>query len=133
MNFLKKVILFLCTTLFLFGSTDLKHANSYTDAIEQGKKQNKHVVLFTHSPFCPWCRKMETDTLENPKVIKLLNEKYIFVSIDISTEIETDDVPSEYLPQGTPTTFVIDPSTQNKLFTMRGYKAPKSFLWRLNK
>ena len=76
---------------------------------------------------------MEADTLSNPDVIKLLNEKYIFVSIDLSTELEIEDVPSRFLPQGTPTTFVIDPKTQKSLFTMRGYKKPKSFIWRLSK
>ena len=133
MNVIKKVILFLSTTLFLYGSVDLKYADSYTDAIEKGIKQNKNVVLFAHSPFCPWCRKMEADTLENSKVIKLLNEKYIFVSIDLSTELETEDVPSRFLPQGTPITFVINPTNQEKLFTMRGYKKPDSFIWRLSK
>jgi len=133
MNFIKTLILFLSTTLFLYGSANLKIADSYTDAIEKGVKQKKHVVLFAHSPFCPWCRKMEINTFENEKVITLLNEKYIFVSIDLSTELETEDVPNRFLPQGTPVTFIIDPTNQENLFTMRGYKAPKSFLWRLNK
>ncbi len=133
MNIFKKLILLLSTTLFLYGSTELKHADSYNDAIQKGIKENKHVVLFAHSPFCPWCRKMEADTLSNHEVIKLLNEKYIFVTIDLSTEVEREDVPHKFLPQGTPTTFVIDPTNQENLFTMRGYKTPDSFIWRLSK
>lgn len=133
MTILKKLILLLSTTLFLYGAEQLKHADSYIGAINQGIKENKHVILFAHTPFCPWCRKMEADTLANEKVIKLLNEKYIFVSIDLSTEVEREDVPEEYLPDGTPTTFVIDPTTQENLFTMKGYKSPDSFIWRLNK
>jgi len=133
MSLIKKIVLLLSATLFLYGSDDLKVADSYTDAIEDGIALKKHVILFAHSPFCPWCRKMEADTLENKKVIKLLNEKYIFVSIDLSTELETEDVPSKFLPRGTPTTFVIDPTTGDTLFTMRGYKSPKSFIWRLSK
>jgi len=133
MNLIKKLVLLLSATLFLYGSADLKHADSYTDAIEQGIKEKKSVVLFAHSPFCPWCRKMEADTLSNQKVIQLLNEKFIFVTIDLSTDIETEDVPKRFLPQGTPTTFVIDPTTQEVQFTMRGYKKAKSFIWRLNR
>lgn len=133
MKLLTKLFLLLSTTLFLYGASEIKHANSYTEAIKQGIKENKHVILFAHTPFCPWCRKMESDTLANEKVIKLLNEKYIFVTIDLSTEVETEDVPEQYLPQGTPTTFVIDPTTQENLFTMRGYKSPDSFIWRLSK
>lgn len=121
------------STLTLFGAPTLKHADSYKDALEQGVKEKKHVILFAHSPFCPWCRKMEHDTLENEQVIKLLNEKYIFLAVDLSLTMETEDIPSRFLPQGTPVTFVIDPETEEGLFTMRGYKAPKSFIWRLEK
>ena len=127
-------IIFICvSSLTLFGATALKHADSYKDALQQGIKEKKHIILFAHSPFCPWCAKMENDTLSNEKVIKLLNEKYIFLSVDLSLEMDIEDIPSEFLPQGTPVTFVIDPETQNGLFTMRGYKDPKSFIWRLEK
>lgn len=128
------IVFTLClTTASLFAASTLKHADSYQDALEQGVKENKHVILFAHSPFCPWCRKMEHDTLSNEKVITLLNEKYIFLAVDLSLQMETEDIPSKFLPKGTPVTFVIDPETEDGLFTMRGYKTPKSFIWRLQK
>jgi len=122
-------------SLFILSlqASTLKHADSYKDALEQGVKENKHVILFAHSPFCPWCRKMEEETLSNEKVIKLLNEKYIFISVDMSLSMDIEDVPPRFLPRGTPTTYVIDPATGEGLFTMRGFKSPKSFLWRLEK
>ncbi len=127
-------IVFICiSSLSLFGSPTLKHADSYQEALELGVKEKKHVILFAHSPFCPWCRKMEQDTLSNEGVIKLLNEKYIFLAVDLSLQMETEDIPSRFLPQGTPVTFVIDPETEEGLFTMRGYKSAKSFMWRLEK
>jgi thioredoxin-related protein len=134
---MKKILLsiiFICvSSLTLLEASALKYANSYKEAIEQGVKEHKHVILFANSPFCPWCRKMEHDTLSDENVIKLLNEKYIFLSVDLSLQMETEDIPSRFLPQGTPVTFVIDPETQEGLFTMRGYKSPKSFIWRLEK
>lgn len=131
-KFLKYLAIASFFILSLQAST-LKHADSYTDALKQGVKENKHVILFAHSPFCPWCRKMEEETLSNEKVIKLLNEKYIFVSVDMSLNMDIEDVPPRFLPRGTPTTYVIDPTTAEGLFTMRGFKSPKSFLWRLEK
>ena len=132
MNILFKLILSLFITLSL-NANELNHADSYSDAIKDGIAQNKRVVLFTHSPFCPWCRKMEAGTLSNQKVIDLLNKRFIFVTVDLSLDIELEDVPKKFLPQGTPTTYVIDPKTQNLLFSLRGYKNSKSFLNRLSR
>ena len=53
MNIIKKLLLLVSTTLFLYGSGDLKIADSYTDAIEDGIYYKKHVILFAHSPFFP--------------------------------------------------------------------------------
>jgi thioredoxin-related protein len=134
MKKLLQILFFICiTSLTLYGAVTLKEADSYKDALKKGIKEHKHVILFAHSPFCPWCRKMEHDTLSNKKVIKLLNDKYIFISIDLSLSMDIEDVPTKFLPRGTPTTYVIDPTNEDTLYTMRGYKSPKSFLFRLGK
>ena len=103
------------------------------DAVKEGIAQNKRVVLFAHTPFCPWCKKMEADTLENQNVIKFLNKNEIFVTIDLSIDMDIEDVPKQFIPRGTPTTYVINPKDQSLLFTMRGYKNAKSFLSRLSR
>ncbi len=128
---IKIVLLFL--TVISLNALELKHADSYKDAIEQGIKESKSIVLFAHHPQCPYCRKMEANTLSDKKVIKLLNEKFIFVSVDVSLDMEIEDVPSEFIPAGTPTTYVIDPKTQKKLYSLRGYKSASSFLSRLTR
>jgi thioredoxin-related protein len=115
------------------NGAELYHANSYKDALNEGIKQHKLVVLFAHSPFCPWCRKMEAETLTDKKVITLLNKKFIFVAIDLSLDMDIDDVPKRFLPRGTPTTYVIDPKTEKLSYTLRGFKTAKSFLNRLSR
>ncbi len=130
MNKLVKILLIFFSVISL-NAIELNHADSYEDAMQEGIEQNKKVVLFAHSPFCPWCRKMEEETLSNEKVIKALNEKFIFVTVDLSLSMETEDIPKRFLPRGTPTTYVINPKDEGLLFTMRGYKNPKSFLGRL--
>jgi thioredoxin-related protein len=96
-KFIKIILIFIVA--ITLNASGLKHADSYEDAIEFGIKEKKYVVLFTHSPFCPWCRKMENETLSNQEVISLLNEKFIFVSVDLSVDVETEDVPKRFLPQ----------------------------------
>ncbi len=132
MKQLVKLILLLITVTFL-NASELKQADSYENAIAQGIKENKIVVLFAHHPQCPYCRKMKSTTLSNKDVIKILNEQFIFITIDLSLDIEVEDVPMRFLPKGTPVTFIIDPKNEEKLYSLRGYKDTKSFLKRLNR
>jgi len=125
-------LLFLALSIFTLNANELKHADSYADALEKGIAQNKSVVLFAHSPFCPWCRKMEAETLSDNEVIEYLNKNFIFVTVDLSLSMDIEDVPAKFLPEGTPTTYVIDPKTQELLYSLRGFKNKKSFLGRLS-
>jgi thioredoxin-related protein len=108
--------------------SSLKYAASYKEAIELGKKQKKNVLLFTYSPYCPWCTKMTQTTFINKKVIQYVNKNYIFVGVDINK----DKYPSRFKPNGVPTTYIIDPQKQKKLISMRGYKSAKSFYSRIS-
>lgn len=130
-KFIISIVLFFFSVVL--NATELRHADSYQDALVNGKNENKVVVLFAHHPQCPWCRKMKRETLSNTEVIQLLNEKFIFVTVDLSLDIETEDVPMEFLPEGTPVTYIIDPATEEKLYSLRGYKSPESFLKRLKR
>lgn len=126
-------LLFLFITSISLQADQLQHFDSYQEAIAQGVKEDKIVLLFIHHPQCPYCRKMEADTLEDKNVIQYLNKNVIFVTVDLSLEMQTEEVPLRFLPRGTPTTFAIDPKNEELLFSMRGYKSPKSFLGRLSR
>ena len=132
MKIFTKILLILLSIVALNG-TEIIHANSYADALEKGVEQNKPVMLFAHSPFCPWCRKMEADTLSDNEVIEYINKNFIFVTVDLSLSMDIEDVPARFLPEGTPTTYVIDPKTQELLYSLRGYKNKKSFLGRVSR
>jgi thioredoxin-related protein len=126
-------ILFLVLSIVALNASELIHADSYPDALKKGIEQNKPVALFAHSPFCPWCRKMEAETLSDNEVIEYLNENFIFVTVDLSLSMDIEDVPGKFLPEGTPTTYIIDPKTQELLYSLRGYKNKKSFLGRISR
>lgn len=126
-------LLLILFSVFTLNASDLIHADSYADALKKGVEQNKPVVLFAHSPFCPWCRKMEADTLSDEEVINFLNKNFIFVTVDLSLSMDIEDVPAKFLPEGTPTTYVIDPKNEELLYSLRGYKSKQSFLGRLSR
>ena len=129
MKSIAKVVILLCTITIILNASTLKQADSYEHAIEQGIKTDKNILMFMHNPHCPWCTKMEHETLSNLDVIKYINKNYIFVSIDV----DMDDFPSKFRPIGTPTTYVVNPKTEEKVFTMKGYKSAKSLLYRLKR
>jgi thioredoxin-related protein len=133
---MKKLFVYFALISFLSNTllaTGLKVATSYENAIDQGIQQNKHIILFAQSPSCPWCEKMEEETFSDQRVIYLLNEHYIFLSVNMSSQSEIENIPAKFLPRGTPTTFIIDPHTEELLYTMRGFKSAKNVLFRLSK
>lgn len=121
-------IFFIVSILSLTTFADsLKVYDSYIDAMFAGIKGDKNVVLFIESDFCPWCKKMKKTTLSNSEVINLLNKKYIFLKLNK----DTDFIPEQFIPNGVPTTYVIDPKVEESIFSLRGYKSASSFLSRL--
>ena len=49
------------------------------------------------------------------------------MSVDLSLDMEVEDVPMRFLPEGTPVTFIIDPKNEEKLYSLRGYKNTNHF------
>ena len=47
------------------------------DIFAQAKKQNRFVLLDLGAVWCHWCHVMEEITYRDPKVIALINSKYI--------------------------------------------------------
>lgn len=48
----------------------------------QKKKPEMPIMVFVHTDWCKYCKKMELTTFADPKVIEILNKKVFLVSID---------------------------------------------------
>ena len=46
----------------------------------------KNIVVFIHTDWCKYCKKMQGKTFQNEEVINLLNESFLFNSLDAETE-----------------------------------------------
>jgi thioredoxin-related protein len=77
----------LVLTIFLSISS---YASSETINIDklskQSLKENKHVLIFFHMTYCPYCEKMINESFEDVEIKKVL-KKY-FIMVDVNT---TDD------------------------------------------
>ncbi|MCK5111385.1 MAG: thioredoxin family protein [Arcobacteraceae bacterium] len=119
-----KIIISLILLLSWVFGTVLKDVESYKQALQIAKKQNKKVLMFMYSEYCPWCEKMEKTTLSDEKVINYINSKYIFLKMDS----EMGEYPQILKPRFIPTTYVINPKTKETVQEIYGYKSAKDFI-----
>ncbi|RLA78021.1 MAG: hypothetical protein DRG78_16075 [Epsilonproteobacteria bacterium] len=116
-----KYLLVLFLVINSYG-VDLKASYSYKEAISQAKKTNKKVLLYLKAGYCRWCVKMEKEVLFNSKVTKFINDNYIFLQLDK----DNDTYPKQFNTSIIPTTYLINPTTEEKIHAMYGYvKAPR--------
>ncbi len=113
----KFLLVIICFSNFIFAQT-LNTYTNYQEAIAQGIKENKPVLMFVYTDYCPWCDKMKKNTLKNKKTIDFISKNYIFLSIDK----EKDEYPEKFIPRFIPTTYLIDSKTQEEIYALYGYK-----------
>jgi thioredoxin-related protein len=96
------IILFIVNILV----SQLSSAQIKTVAFQQldslQKIEKKPVMVFLHTSWCKYCGSMKNTTLKNGEVVKALNEKYYFVSLDIEekTDISFRGHTFRYKPNG---------------------------------
>ncbi len=49
---------------------------------DEAKKLDRPLFVFIYADWCKWCKKFEKETLETPKIRKLLQDKYIPVTVN---------------------------------------------------
>lgn len=116
---------------FSFGSSIID-----IDKITQkAKLENKHIVVFFHMEYCPYCIKFNDKTLNDKKIKGKLQKDYIFVDINIDKEDTiifkdfkgTQNQFSKSLNVSFfPTVLFVD-SSKNIIYKLKGYKEAKTF------
>jgi len=54
----------------------------YDKALELGKEQNKHVLVYFTTAWCGYCKKMKKTTFTDPEVMKLMNGDFVLAVVD---------------------------------------------------
>ncbi len=55
---------------------------SIESGVKEAKNQSKPVFLYFRSETCYWCIRFEEEALSDGRVIDILNEKFVLVSVD---------------------------------------------------
>ncbi|WP_024953778.1 thioredoxin family protein [Sulfurospirillum arcachonense] len=93
-----KNILFilLVTSLFLY-------AENFEKAVEKARGTDKLILVELEMQFCPYCIRMEKSVLSKLDIKEILENKYIFVKLDI----HTDEIPEHLKSRVTPTFYFL--------------------------
>jgi len=87
---------------------------------EKAKKENKFVILDLEAIWCHWCHVMADTTYQDPKVVGLINSRYLPVRVD---QDANPDISLRYEDWGWPATVVFS-ADGTEIVKRRGYIPP---------
>jgi uncharacterized protein YyaL (SSP411 family) len=90
------------------------------DIFEKAKRENRFVLLDLEAVWCHWCHVMEEITYHDPKVIELINARFIPVRVDQDSR---PDLSNRYEYYGWPATIVFN-TDGSEIVKRRGYIPP---------
>ena len=114
---------------FCFGASDvLKEKYGYLGNYEAAKmsaaNNNKPLMILFVTKVCPWCKKLENQTLTK----KIVNEAIHAGFVPLVLDKESDTFPKELDPPVVPTIHFVQPDSTEPYDTIYGYKNKKDFL-----
>ena len=83
------VVLFLLFSFSSFSQGEVKTEIQWLStekAEELAKKYDSDMLVFFFRNGCPECKKMKVETLQNPEIIKLINENFFPVTLNARTK-----------------------------------------------
>ena len=93
---------------FYAPANDIAWADNYAAARRQAGQSNKPMILSFTGTWCVPCRVMKRQVWADEQVKRLVNAKFVPVSIDVG-DAENAEVMAAYKVEGAPVTIVCDP------------------------
>ena len=101
---MRKILLALTLLFTLSLSAQEIQWMSFEDAVAMTKNEGntKKVFIDVYTDWCGWCKKMDKDTFQNPKVAKYMQENFHMVKFNAEGKepINFDGRTFEYVPSG---------------------------------
>ncbi|WP_333784225.1 thioredoxin fold domain-containing protein [Thermocrinis sp.] len=119
------VIKLLVVGLFLYGNS---LAN---EKINRAISENKLVVFYFKSQFCPYCAQVEDFVFSDEEVFKKLSN-FVFVELDIRSD-EGSKLARKFGVPGTPTVVIYDPKQDRVVSLIFGSRPKEDYLKTITK
>lgn len=110
-------------------AAEMKYETSYKKAVKKAKRLKKNIMFVLVSNHCPWCRKFEQRVLLKKDVNDLIQNNYIPLILNKST----DKFPKKYNKAISPIVYFIDYKSLENYETTIGYNSRDEFLHILRK
>jgi len=98
------------------------------EALAEAKKSHSMIVVDAYADWCGWCKKLDKDTLSNPKVREKLQD---FVLLKLDTDAHPEDS-RRFGVEGLPTTLILDENGK-VIASQAGYMPPDEYIKFLSK
>jgi len=92
----KVLVILMLSVLSLF-------AGNFEEAVEKANGTKKLILVELDMEFCPYCIRMERSVLSKRDIQEIMDEKYLFVKLDI----HNDEVPEHLTSKLTPTFYFL--------------------------
>jgi thioredoxin-related protein len=132
---IKNILSVLLMTISLGFSSNLEFANEYTystnyqESLSKAKISNQPLMILFVTTSCPWCKKLENQTLSKEYINSFVQANFIPLILDK----EKDSFPKHLEPQVVPTVHFINPKNEQSFGQILGYKPHKEFYELLQK
>jgi thioredoxin-related protein len=136
------ITLLACCALAQVRAADVTWLTNLSVAETQAKNQNKLVLMnFTGSDWCPWCIKMNKETLSQPEFTDYAKTNLVLVLVDFpahkeqsyTLKVSNDALQKKYNIQSYPTLVEVKPDGK-VVWTQVGYLegGPKALIAQLD-
>lgn len=108
---------------------EFSYSTSYKAALLKSKETHKPMMILFVTTSCPWCKKLENQTLSKPRIDGYIQKNFTPVILDK----ELDTFPKSLDPQVVPTIYFVNQKDEKQFSQIIGYKAQKEFFELLKK
>lgn len=102
----------------------MNYESNYEVALQKSIKENKPIMMVLSTTTCPWCRKLERQTLKKKNIDSIIKANFIPLALNRD---ETQTYPKVFETKVVPTVFFIDQKTQTAFERSLGYKNKNDF------
>jgi len=108
----------------VFMSMTMLHASFLEEESARAIKEKKLILVNIGTENCPYCKQMKKEIFNNATYRKQIDQKFIFVSIDLYDPALPADLRTKY----TPANAILSPTRHSIIEGYTGYMDPASFM-----
>ena len=76
------VVAVLVVVALSFGSVSQLNWHAFDEGMKKAKAENKQVLVDVYTDWCSWCKVMDEKTYTDPRIVKVLNDKFVLVKLN---------------------------------------------------